>query len=62
MCLNAPFGARCFLTLSTSTKPAPRAWSLNAPFGARCFLTRVGRSMIDVGAAVLMRLLVLGAF
>ena len=38
MSLNAPFGARCFLT----TIHAP-SWivcaSLNAPFGARCFLT-----------------------
>ncbi|EFF80528.1 hypothetical protein HMPREF0970_00534 [Schaalia odontolytica F0309] len=35
--LNAPFGARCFLT-GLLSRWAP-ATGLNAPFGARCFLT-----------------------
>ena len=38
--LNAPYGARCFLTflqvISTSALPSV---CLNAPYGARCFLT-----------------------
>ena len=37
-CLNAPFGARCFLTRGVVVLVA--GWpGLNAPFGARCFLT-----------------------
>ena len=40
MSLNAPFGARCFLTFYQSPgKIAEALDSLNAPFGARCFLT-----------------------
>ena len=37
--LNAPFGARCFLTRMLRALAASEARSLNAPFGARCFLT-----------------------
>ena len=37
-CLNAPFGARCFLT-RTCNLGSPQTLCLNAPFGARCFLT-----------------------
>ena len=37
--LNAPFGARCFLTYSTGARQTPRSSCLNAPFGARHFLT-----------------------
>ena len=38
--LNAPFGARCFLTgQAASVRASPTTPSLNAPFGARCFLT-----------------------
>ena len=37
--LNAPFGARCFLTRSPSCLTLPWLTRLNAPFGARCFLT-----------------------
>ena len=38
--LNAPFGARCFLTWAmTSPTVGTCVWGLNAPFGARCFLT-----------------------
>ena len=37
--LNAPFGARCFLTGRLQVR-WHRAQGLNAPFGARCFLTR----------------------
>ena len=36
--LNAPFGARCFLTSRVLSARRP-IFSLNAPFGARCFLT-----------------------
>ena len=35
--LNAPFGARCFLT--SRERKGERCIILNAPFGARCFLT-----------------------
>ena len=46
--LNAPVGARCFLT-----ENSPRSWntpgaSLNAPFGARCFLTKQMVPVIDL--------------
>ena len=37
--LNAPFGARCFLTYAFSFLPVTVTVCLNAPFGARCFLT-----------------------
>ena len=37
--LNAPFGARCFVT-GIEAGRGKRPWlSLNAPFGARCFVT-----------------------
>ena len=38
-CLNAPYGAQCFLTRVTwSSRRSPT--SLNASYGALCFLTR----------------------
>ena len=38
--LNAPFGARCFLTYKiTVYHIVGPIYCLNAPFGARCFLT-----------------------
>ena len=37
--LNAPFGARCFLTIRNLILKLSPFGSLNAPFGARCFLT-----------------------
>ena len=37
--LNAPYGARCFLTRITSTPSSVKLPGLNAPYGARCFLT-----------------------
>ena len=40
--LNAPFGARCFLTLRRVIVDNRYVACLNAPFGARCFLTTVG--------------------
>ena len=39
LCLNAPFGARCFLTHNRSSDWDANRIRLNAPFGARCFLT-----------------------
>ena len=39
MCLNAPFGARCFLTPYEELLAQWNKAGLNAPFGARCFLT-----------------------
>ena len=36
--LNAPLGARCFLTSPQQSQTIPGV-VLNAPFGARCFLT-----------------------
>ena len=41
--LNAPFGARCFLTAVLTHCPAPSTRGLNAPFGARRFLTGIER-------------------
>ena len=38
-CLNAPFGARCFLTRDHNHRGIVGPMGLNAPFGARCFLT-----------------------
>ena len=38
--LNAPYGARCFLTHEGWNQQARRRYlRLNAPYGARCFLT-----------------------
>ena len=37
--LNAPYGARCFLTQKLSPHERSVMPSLNAPYGARCFLT-----------------------
>ena len=37
--LNAPFGARCFLTGKCDKHNVNGQEGLNAPFGARCFLT-----------------------
>ena len=37
--LNAPFGARCFLTWKVDPGVEYTITGLNAPFGARCFLT-----------------------
>ena len=39
-CLNAPYGARCFLTRRRCPEGGLRSGRLNAPYGARCFLTR----------------------
>ena len=37
--LNAPFGARCFMTFEISNMEELYDLGLNAPFGARCFMT-----------------------
>ena len=38
--LNAPFGARCFVTRAIYEADADKqTMGLNAPFGARCFVT-----------------------
>ena len=39
--LNAPFGARYFLTWENTRSSLKGFQSLNAPFGARYFLTKV---------------------
>ena len=51
MRLNAPYGARCYLTQRTTSMRALRRLSLNAPYGARCFLTRdwFDQTIIDTG-------------
>ena len=41
--LNAPYGARCFLTLRSSARIWVAIIRLNAPYGARCFLTQQDR-------------------
>ena len=61
--LNAPFGARCFLTDNISVNVLKFSHGLNAPFGARCFLTGGIASLVKKAVAnVLMHLLALGAF
>ena len=62
--LNAPFGARCFLTflaLSYAFEDL-QSLSLNAPFGPWRFLTGTQRKPLLGAAPVLMHLLALGAF
>ena len=59
--LNAPFGARCFLTFEGSGLSI-RISRHNAPFGARCFLTWDSGLGIAFTITVLMHLLALGAF
>ena len=60
--LNAPYGARCFLTRRNPFDYLT-IQCLNAPYGARCFLTKNGATMEDMQAAmVLMHLMALGAF
>ena len=44
--LNAPYGARCFLTSSRGGDECG-ADRLNAPYGARCFLTSIMRRLDD---------------
>ena len=39
MSLNAPFGARCFMTARMEEHWWRGRKCLNAPFGARCFMT-----------------------
>ena len=39
--LNAPYGARCFLTAAAEQAGAAAEVGLNAPYGARCFLTLI---------------------
>ena len=62
--LNAPFGARCFLTTrDMAYGNLIRNYCLNAPYGARCFLTPNQRSAARrTGQLVLMCLMALGAF
>ena len=60
--LNAPFGARCFLTRVGDTQPTVNTRRLNAPFGARCFLTTSNEQVKPLLVDVLMHLLALGAF
>ena len=49
--LNAPFGARCFLTeFPGRYGPGPDQRRLNAPFGARWFLTERGGRVPHLGA------------
>ena len=43
--LNAPFGARCFLTCETLRQLSNGLARLNAPFGTRCFLTQNGAGL-----------------
>ena len=43
--LNAPFGARCFLSRETPPGQTTPLLSLNAPYGARCFLTAARQEM-----------------
>ena len=49
--LNAPYGARCFLTERIPAVTASVTAGLNAPYGARCFLTK-GMRVIAQGRLV----------
>ena len=49
--LNAPYGARCFLTCESSALRTTPDDSLNAPYGARCFLTLIAAGYLAIGAA-----------
>ena len=61
--LNAPYGARCFLTRDAAgIASVALTQCLNAPYGARCFLTRSTGAGTPSGTAVLMHLMALGAF
>ena len=60
--LNAPYGARCFLTSVTVNDTPQVRVRLNAPYGARCFLTTVSRGDQSWANTVLMHLMALGAF
>ena len=60
--LNAPYGARCFLTFLKLGSIRERL-GLNAPYGARCFLTPRNRGRHgQEDTVVSMHLLALGAF
>ena len=59
--LNAPFGARCFMTEKNADGDILITWGLNAPFGARCFMTGCRAATRRPGSFVLMHRLVLGA-
>ena len=60
--LNAPFGAQCFPTCSTSIPLRSSSSRLNAPFGAQCFPTTRRRRRRTRTRCVSMHLLVLSAF
>ena len=60
--LNAPFGARCFLTHRRGDPGTGHGLRLNAPFGARCFLTGSYEAVRVRLDPVLMHRLALGAF
>ena len=58
--LNAPFGARRFLTRANSVRTVASS-RINAPFGARCFLTLCAAFCVDATKVVLMHRLVRAA-
>ena len=60
--LNAPFGARCFLTEKKVAPVMVYLSGLNAPYGAWRFLTGSGAGLAGASIHVLMHLMVLGAF
>ena len=61
--LNAPYGARCFLTDPANDTTMDPWVCLNAPYGARCFLTDDDTRMTKTKLIqVLMHLMALGAF
>ena len=62
MSLNAPFGARCFMTFFQGIADRIEiATRLNAPFGARCFMTVLVAPEVTRRELVLMHRLALGA-
>ena len=50
--LNAPYGARCFLTQNMRRSGCVLPGCLNAPYGARCFLTLRALDLATAGLSV----------
>ena len=62
VCLNAPYGALCFLTPEYYEGIEKARLGLNAPYGALCFLTGELDAARRQNQKVLMHLMALCAF
>ena len=61
-CLNAPYGAPCFLTISSGVLRRLTTCSLNALYGAPAFQLTPDADVVISTPRVLMHLMVLRAF